>query len=89
MEKSIRYFCACVYFFQSGETPDSSAGAVFSALFIIFIFKEICEKTLKKRCETEIPQNNEKMSQVEAKMEQNSAEISKNSTKYRQNCPKN
>ena len=69
MEKSIRFFGARVYFFQSGETPDSSAGAVFSALFIIFIFKENCEKNVRKRCKTEIPQNNEKMFQVEAKME--------------------
>ena len=89
MEKSIRFFCACVCFFQSGETPDSSAGVVFSALFIIFIFKEICEKNTEKQCETEIPQNNEKMFQLEAKMEQNSGEINKNITKYRQICPKN
>ena len=40
-------FCTSVYFFQSGETPDSSAGALFSALFIIFIFKEFCEKYWK------------------------------------------
>ena len=62
---------------------------MFSALFIIFIFKEFCEKNIKKRYETEIPQNNEKMSQVEAKMEQNSGEISKDITKCRLNCPKN